>query len=546
MNRLERHTIALAVLAFLLLPSYIFAQANIRSEEINIVKEYKPKLANASKINFLPSLPPINQKPSNFEYNTPDRLLELKYPSKLIPAASIGKEKREELSKASVKAGVGNRSTTLLNANYYGSRENLHYNFYANHLAQNSLKLDHQAYSNNTIGAWGEQLFNKNTLKGDINYNRDIYHFYGYDHTTDTFSKEDVRQRYNKLNTTLTLKSHASNEIGLDHISTLSYYNLSNLNPLSENNISFTSTLSKNILERDTQLLHRANLGIGYNFINTTDSSVATQRQVINIAPQYHLSIKNLQFELGGDATWVNSIFYFLPYFNWTTNVIDNKLISFAGWDESLEIHTIDGFRSQNPFIGTNTPLRNSRVIDKYTGFRGYLGKKLNFEIRFAHKKITRLPLFINDTNDYKRFEVLYDRKATILNFSFGLSYQLTEKYQVTTTFEYNDYQLSVEAHPWHLPTFKFNLGGHYNLSDKIIISTAIFAQDPVKARDEAGSTITLKGIVDANLQATYVLNKNFSVFANFNNIASRQWQRFYHYPSYGFNGIIGLKYKMY
>jgi hypothetical protein len=39
------------------------------------------------------------------------------------------------------------------------------------------------------------------------------------------------------------------------------------------------------------------------------------------------------------------------------------------------------------------------------------------------------------------------------------------------------------------------------------------------------------------------VFKKHLSFFTNLNNIAHQKYQRFYRYPSFGFNGVIGAKF---
>ena len=52
-----------------------------------------------------------------------------------------------------------------------------------------------------------------------------------------------------------------------------------------------------------------------------------------------------------------------------------------------------------------------------------------------------------------------------------------------------------------------------------------------------------IKGTVDINLNATYAFRERFDIFLDINNIAGIQYERYYNYPSYGFNLLGGISF---
>ncbi|MCB0502437.1 MAG: TonB-dependent receptor, partial [Bacteroidetes bacterium] len=58
---------------------------------------------------------------------------------------------------------------------------------------------------------------------------------------------------------------------------------------------------------------------------------------------------------------------------------------------------------------------------------------------------------------------------------------------------------------------------------------------------NESGNVEKLKGNVDLNFSASYLLNKNISFFAEVNNALSLKSERWYKYPGYGFLALGGV-----
>jgi hypothetical protein len=147
----------------------------------------------------------------------------------------------------------------------------------------------------------------------------------------------------------------------------------------------------------------------------------------------------------------------------------------------------------------------------------------------------------VNDTLDTRRFQVNYDDVKSF-NFHGELSYQFAEQFRLTFGADYHSYyELKNERKAWHLPTFKWTVASSYNFRKKLLVSAEVFSFNKTFAKLAGDLETKVKGTVDANLSATYFYSKNFSVFANVNNVAAVQHNRWYNYPTYGFQVIGGL-----
>jgi hypothetical protein len=119
---------------------------------------------------------------------------------------------------------------------------------------------------------------------------------------------------------------------------------------------------------------------------------------------------------------------------------------------------------------------------------------------------------------------------------------------------KYNNYFLDNENKPWHKPTLEINLSADYNMQDKIWIKAEVFTCSKTYARTFEKTVsvpvttisevpVELKGFADINLGVEYRYTKLLSAFINFNNILGQRNFRWYNYPSYRFNVMLGVTY---
>lgn len=203
MNR--RYTYIL--LAVGLLSTNSFAQRNL-SEEVNVVRQYKPILAEAVKVTANPEIKIEEQGKEIPNYIFLSHRIDS---TMKVSAVQIEKMKNESIAKLYnhyIRTGAGNASTTYFEAwtNNLRSKEwvlGAHYR----HLAQvGSIK--NMAYSDNTIEAYAKRIYAKQNISLGIMYDRDVNHFYGYDQSLVSYKATKVRQYYNLFGIQSQLKSN--------------------------------------------------------------------------------------------------------------------------------------------------------------------------------------------------------------------------------------------------------------------------------------------------------------------------------------------------
>ena len=223
-------------------------------------------------------------------------------------------------------------------------------------------------------------------------------------------------------------------------------------------------------------------------------------------------------------------------------NLLDHKIIFYNGWSRVLQKNSYQTFSNSNPYISNKITYKNSRIEDRFVGFKGTPAPWITYNVLFSQKIYNHLPLFVNDSTDMRKFEVVYDKRTSVINLLGEVDIVVNNNLKVLVMASYFRYELDQEAKAWHMPSFKMNVAAHYKIGEKILLTAELFGIDKTFAKLPGNKTETLKGIADVNVGAEYKFNKFFTIFANANNLVGTKHERWYNYPSYGFNALAGVK----
>src|SRR5690606_18401638 len=149
-------------------------------EEVEVVRDYKPILADAVKIRRSPDLsntrvfqPKLAYSTLNQRIDIPSGLHQLKIQE--MPAVRPG-----VMTNNFAKIGLGNLNTYL--AELYvntGTDETMQAGFFGKHLSQKG-DLEGQKFSEQKFGVFGRKIVDQATLTGEVGYNRYGTAFYGF------------------------------------------------------------------------------------------------------------------------------------------------------------------------------------------------------------------------------------------------------------------------------------------------------------------------------------------------------------------------------
>ncbi|MEZ4878729.1 MAG: hypothetical protein R2801_01015 [Chitinophagales bacterium] len=139
-----------------------------------------------------------------------------------------------------------------------------------------------------------------------------------------------------------------------------------------------------------------------------------------------------------------------------------------------------------------------------------------------------------------------YIKSVKSWNPHFALGYDYKNTFGVTTSFDYYIYSNN-DTTTSYLPNLDLNASFYYNWKDKLFVNLGMQYLGKMNGV-EATTTPNLyninkiDGVIDLNISASYFINKHIGFFIDLNNFGFQKYQRFYQYPTYGFQAIGGVK----
>ncbi len=543
------------------------AQDVTDNEEITVVAPYQPTVSDAFKINVSPRIPEENLVKPEFSYQVLEKTYHANADLEPIVPARIEGESVSKLYKNYIRAGFGNYGTPYLEffANKLRSKKNA-FGVHLRHISHSG-KIKDYAYPGNShseLNLYGKKFFGKHTLSAQAFVKREGFHFYGYrpdDFPEIDLERKDIKQNYTLLGLNTALESNYTNDRSLHHRIGFDYYYLFDRAESREHNIDFSLDLDKKMDFFSFSETEKLGINTQVDYYLNSDTTFPSHNSgIIKLAPFYTLQFDQYFFKVGFNTSIRSdsvSKVHVYPDLRIEVKVVEDYLTTYAGIDGYLEKNSLRSFSDENPFIISSLPKRftnyNSR---QYGGLKGRITKYLDYNISFMNATVSDMPLFVNDTNSIlgeglnNQFTVVYDRvKYTRLLAQFGFHYQ--SKFNAILSGQYNNYFLDNEDRAWHKPGLEIKLAADYTMQDKIILRAEIFNRSSIYARlfeeDPQGNTVIkaekVNGFTDFNVGVEYRYSNALSGFVNFNNILGQRQFRWYNYPSYRFNILLGVAY---
>ena len=534
-----RHTHILFALLFTSLCSYAQISSDSTLKNIEVTTNYIPDVAESKKIDIQPTLEEPKVETPTYNYIFPNAAYKPKSVYSPIDPIFIKKEPVEELYDNYLEIGGGNYLTSYLDANIYNTRDKYYtYGLQLNHHAASASKNPNQAlYSQNRIKAFG--LREKgNDLYADIDYQRNVVHYYGYLEDTITRELGDLNQIYNDL------KATAEWSIQKRKIENVLDFDFNLFDKLGENENTFRATNTSS-LKLGSGKLH---IDLGAMYTTLTETAIY-DRLFIDIRPHYEFDYKKYTLDLGITLNYLNdfgsiNVIYPAPFVKAETYIVPDKLRAYLGVTGELEKNTLRSLSYENLFLGNNTNYTNPRGFQFYGGMNGSFKRFIEFGIKLQHEIIQDQYFFINDTNTLRNFTTVYDdlNRTTI---SGEVKFDVNQNIDLGFRGNFYSYQPNKENEAWHMPTYDASLFTTVRIADKIYINGGYFATSSRKSRDLSGTEYSLAAINDINVGAEYRYKKNISGFINVNNILNQRYELWNFYRAQGLNVLAGVTFSL-
>jgi len=532
------------------------------SEEIEVIRPYKPILAEAFKLRRSPDLDNLKTYRAKFNYALTDRKLELNSDIQKLQAQQLAEERTAELINNYVKGGVGSLSTILAEgyANI-GRDEALQAGAFFRHFSQEG-KLNKQNENTQQLSVFGRSIGDRATLSGRLNYERHGLFFYGTDETRPTFNLDPQRQVLNFFE----LEGEAVNkftgdENALSYAAKVNAYMFSDKFDAKEQTLTLTGYLNKRISKFNLGLAASTEIG------NTKDLNTKFSNNLLRLNPYIKLQASGVNITAGlnfvqefGDFSSTR----FFPAVTADFTLIPDFLQVFGEVKGDVNRTTLKTLTDENLFLNNNIEIRNSvEKLSISAGIKGTGGPGFGYKARFYSKEITDMPLFVNNFSNFNKFDVIYDYgEMKLLGIEGEISVQVSDNLKWTGKLNIEDYKPSVEQKSYFKPQLRISSNFLLNINKKLSFNADVAVQDDSKAKVYLANPIAigsnsyppipdynlekvvnLKGFVDLGIGATYKINNKFSAFAKVNNLLNANYSKYLYYQVNGISIFGGLSY---
>ncbi|MFD2583824.1 hypothetical protein ACFSR6_15090 [Pedobacter vanadiisoli] len=534
-------------------------EKGVVKEEIEVVRPYKPILAEAVKLRRSPNLDDIKTYKAKLNYSILDRKLELNSDIQKLQAQALAEEKESILVNNYVKGAFGSLATLLGEAYFNtGKDEGLQLGGYFKHFSQEG-KLNKQNSSNQQLSIFGRSILDQNTVSGRINFERNGTYFYGIDDDRPTLNPNPEKQALTTIELEGELvKNFTEDEDAFSYALKANGYIWNDKFSAKENYLSLNGYVNKRI--------NSLNLGLAASteFGNSKDALTSVGNNLLRLNPYIRLQVKGAKITAGINfvqefgAVSSSRIF---PAVTADFTLIPDYLQVFGEVKGDVNRNSLKGFTDENPWLNSNAVIKNTvEKLSFSAGVKGTGGPGFGYKARIYVKQFDDMPLFINNYTDFNKFDVIYDFGKTKLTGLEGeISVQVSDALKWTGKLNLDDWKPASETYSWFKPGLKVSSNLVYTYNKKLSFNAGVVIQDDVKAKVNIAnpvppsqyvipnpsieSIVTVKGFVDLGLGADYRINKKFSVFAKANNILNTNYSRYLYYQVNGFNIFGGLTY---
>ena len=514
------------------------------TEEIEIVRPYKPVLADAVKIRRSPDLK--NEQPYKpaLSYTILDKKLELNSNIKELEAQKMAAEQEVVRSNNYAKGAAGSSGTTLGEVYFNtGQDQALQAGAFIKHLSQQGDQ-DRQQFSTQQLGVFGRSVADSYSLSGKLMYDRRSTFFYGVNPLSSDIPNMD-KQRFGTIIGQVELMNNYREDSPLDYKLDLNAYQFSNINEGRESTAIIGGSVSKTI-----NALH---LGLNASADLTAVKDVAYKigNSILRANPYIKLQGKGFVVNIGANVVQEfgqRSRTNIFPAVSAELPVVTDYAILFGGVNGDVLKTSLRDLSLENPFLNKDISINNSvEKMNIYAGLKGNAGAEFGYKVIGFYKTVNDLLLFVNNPSEINRFNAIYDNSKIFgLNGQFDI--KASELLSLTGKAEIYNYELENEKEAWFKPNLRLTTNARFDLNEKVIIDGELLFQGETSARTPGTisnpvNVVKVKSFMDVSAGAEYRINNKLGVFLRANNLLGQSYQKYLYYSRLGLTLFGGLNY---
>lgn len=557
----------------------------IKTEVVNVVTSYVPKITDAFKIKQKPVIEHTKETQKKaLEY----QIFSVPVASTFIPKSGTMKKvdlgKREKLYPNYVSVGFGNVLSPFLEAyvrrnESYDSELTAHLKFLlsSDPVADTELSSTFYNIDLNLNYTQQERYFQ---WSAGISAEKDKYNWYGLPthitFTETTLSAIEEAQSYNHIKIFGQIKPDDS---FLDEANgSIAFFSDSfeSAEFLVDGNAQFRFPLDNfhrqlNDLYINTTINY---LGGSYAYAYDAITPIDYNFITLGVHPTYKFNVQDLAIQLGAksyfsmDTENSENNFFIYPDVEISYPIIKELANVFVGASGDLTTNMYQSFTDDNPYLSPTLDMRQTnKKFDAFGGIRGKLNHQFSYNAKVSYADIENNPFFVLNqsksegdniagTNGFtfygyeygNSFKVIYD-DIKLMTFFGEVAFDGIKNLTIGANAQFNKFTLTNEEEAWNTPKIKGEVFGTYK-TNKWFAGANLYFVGNRKGRiydtlpAETFTSVDLKSYFDVNFNGGYHFDDSFSVFLSLNNVLNNSYQRFNNFNVQGFQAMGGLTWK--
>lgn len=547
-NRSKLHPMISGALALLAIGwcNIASAQEDLPSGKVEVIKNYDARLFAAEKLPLQGSLPEDEgtDKTYNYDLNpqVKDKKPDIKYEAPNIRPVAMSAEKLPESYKGYLKLGTGYPLSAFAEGAYsVTNAKNYFIDLYGHHYGVFSAPRENQVFAETNLGISGTNYLEAGVgMTGHVNFDANNYRFYGGYNPGDTsFPGDPAKRRFTNIGAGLKLFNSKKNSLDLDYWAGLEIYGYKDNFASTERGLGLDFGATKWFADK-----HNFTLQFTDNLLAYGDTEKSRLNN-FNIKPSFTFHGDFLKVKLGANLV-SNAGFSFFPDIEASANISGPSIMVFVGAGGDLYQNSFKRLSTLNPFIrtrfaetGTDGPF-NTKYYDFYGGIGGGF-RTVKYRLKAGYKTNKDYALFVQQEADLRQFDIITD-DVNIFYIGGELSATFLEKLTTSVNFLQQGASTRVQSKAYGIIPFQVGFNASYlALEDRLRIKGDLNFATGSPYRNRFGSVGTLNPLFDLSLRGEYFFTEKFGAFLGLNNIASVKYQRWYRYPTYGFNVLGGI-----
>jgi hypothetical protein len=519
----------------------VHAQDTVRKRTVEVTSQFKPSLKEAAKINLNASPATVDTSRPRLQYQIPNQNLQFVYqPGMLKPLALDVDTGGRWNNESYVKAGYGSFKTPYLQAGLsIGDGKTVGVNGYARHTSSEG-KIDYQKYSSTMFDA-NAFFQTAKSLEWNARFGgeQNTYYKYGYDHNQFSFDEDSLKMRYQTWRGRLAMHNLNQTQFGISYAPEVRVEAFRDQLNNTESN-SYIKLPMRKVVGRVFEVDATAELSFSRY---KPDDKDKINNNYVSLAPTILFKTPNASLHAGIKPSWDNGEFILFPNVMGEIGTKDKRFAIQAGWAGYLRNSGYQYVAGFNPWIWAPSTVMNTRIEERYAGVKGAVGDHFAFSAKMAYNKLNHQPLYLNNqVNGGKSYEIVYEPEMDHFQLGGEMGLTFGEQFSLISNLAINKYRnIEVNKKAWGLLPLEFTTKMRVQVLKDLFITSDLFAFDGPWYQENDGDAKQLQGSVDVSAGAEFKIVKNVKIWAQFNNLFNKEYQRWNQYPVYGFNVLGGV-----